>query len=203
MSLTKIPNYLKERFLGQETSNLCGPGCLETLLLHLGIKVSQKKIMDICHESYEKLIPKKERAEEYNIEKYGMDFYHFENLAKHFELKIFTSEKGNLKSVLTLIDEDIWPIIHRPLIKNKSYSWGHYVLAYGHYKKEKMIQIFDPAYENWNRPSGFTKHSGVHRIESYKEFRENWKFSDCKNRDITFLYREPKNFQVNFRGECF
>lgn len=188
---------------GMEKSEHCGASAGRIVLKKLkGIEFSERefsrKIMEIYNQN--KTSSKNDRY--YNVETEGVDTLHWVNLARHYNLGLFVTNHANVKSVSEILDSGGTIVLHRPWKRGGSYKNDdcHYVLPYGHFKKERCFLIFDPG--RWNLKGKKVRvHNGIHSIESYKEFNKNWKFTDFpKNKEMFVFYKKPRKFKISCRG---
>ena len=167
-------------FYDQEHPTTCGIALIRTVLENnFNIKRTENYLIELAEKLYlakSKRIPQKE----YKIKVYGTDVYHFKNLAECYGLKTFTKKNGEIKDLEHLIDNSVWPIIHRKFEEDHD---GHYLLVYNY---DNQVYLFDPILK------------GIFKQESYEEFDEKWLFKDEKW--FIFLYKGG-SIQIPFRGK--
>jgi hypothetical protein len=140
----------------------------ETSLIRLAERLYEQKHRNLKHNKYK-------------IKENGTDVYHLVNLAKYFRLSAFSKSQGSLRNIKFLIDQGIWPIIHRPFERDGD---GHYLLVID-YNKHYFI-LFDPA----------KKHRYL-ALETSKGFYKKWKYKN--ERWFIFFYKNK--FMIPFKGK--
>jgi len=165
----------------QQHPNTCGISVAQNILKNkFRIHVAEHSLIRLAEYLYKRK-NKSRISQYYRIKDYGTDVYHFKNLAKYFKLKTFSKSNGTIRNIKYLIDNGIWPIIHRSY---ETDGEGHYLIVIDYDKNS--ILLFDPSREN----------DGL-RIESHKEFYKKWLFN--KERWLIFFYRNGE-IKIPFLG---
>ena len=165
-------------FFEQEENFTCGIATLRTILYNnYDINENEKSLLDIV----------REHNKSRDFMKNGIGVSDLANLGKHFGLKVFSRKNGKIDDIKTLIDDNIWPIIHRPFWINGDYD-GHYLLTYFY---NHLIYLFDPA-----------RDVGGIKAEIYEEFDNKWKFpKDSRNPEKWFMFFYRNNLKIPFKGK--
>ncbi|MCR4327340.1 MAG: C39 family peptidase [Nanoarchaeota archaeon] len=188
---------------GMEKSDHCGSSAGRVVLKVLrGIEFSETKFSKKLMKLYNQNKTSSKNDKRYDVEKNGVDTLHWINFAKYYNLGLFSSNHSDRKTVSKILDLGGVVVLHRPWKRGGSYKNddGHYVVPYGHFKKEKCILVFDPG-RRYLKGKKIRVHNGIHLLESYKEFNKNWKFKDFpKNKEMFVFYKKPKKFQLECKG---
>ena len=165
-------------FFEQETLETCGASIARNILYNIyNIKEGEKNLVDII----------KYYNPSRDIKRKGIGVNDIANLGRLFGLKTFSRKHGNINEIKTLIDDDMWPIIHRPLGFNEDYD-GHYVLSYFY---NHSIYVFDP----------YSEGGGI-KTETYEEFNNKWNYpKDSKNPETWFMFFYKNNIKIPFKGK--
>ncbi len=187
---------------GMEKVNHCGASAGRIVLKKLkGIEFSEQKFSKKLMKLYNQNKTSAKFDEYYDVEKNGVDTLHWVNFAKYYNLGLFTTNHSDINTVTKILDLGGTVVLHRPWKRGGSYGNddGHYVVPYGHFKKEKIILLFDPGRRYVGERVRF--HNGIHLLESYKDFNKNWKFKDYpKNKEMLVFYKKPKRFKIPCKG---
>ena len=187
---------------GMEKENHCGNSAGRIVLSRLrGIEISEKDFSKKIMKLYNQNKTSKKYDKRYDVEKNGIDTIHWINFARHYNLGLFSSNHASRESVAKVLDAGGVVVLHRPWKRGGSFKNddGHYVIPYGHFKKEKCFLVFDPGRRFLKRKVRI--HNGIHLIESYSDFNKNWKFKDFpKNKEMFVFYKKPKSFKIPCKG---
>ena len=185
-----------------ERADNCGNSAGRIILKKFkGIELSEgafsKKLMKLYHQN--KSSSKKD--EYYDVDKNGIDTRHWINFAKYYNLGLFSTNHSDTKTVANILDSGGIVVLHRPWKRRGSYKNedGHYVVPYGHFKKEKFFLVFDPGRRFVNQKVKY--HNGIHLLESYSDFNKNWKFKDFpRNKEMLIFYKKSRKFKIPCKG---
>jgi len=184
---------MRRRFFSQEHPSTCGIAVIRTVLCNnFGIKTKEDHLISLAEESrderfYEDGLNKKETnlLNNYKIKEKGTDILDILSIAENYGLKAFSKSYGSIDNLKYLMDNGIWPIIHRPWGEEKD---GHYVLPYFY---NHSMYLFDPYPSQWE---------GGRKKENYNLFDEKW--VDKKGfKWFIFLYKDNKDFKIPFKGK--
>lgn len=196
-----VPKYFYGK--GMEKINHCGNSAGRIVLRRLrGIEISEKKFSKKLMKLYEKNKTNSKYDRYYDVEENGIDTFHWKNFARHYGLGLFITNYSNITAVSKILDFGGVVVLHRPWQRGGSYENddGHYVVPYGHFKKEKFFLIFDPG-RRYLKSKRVKIHNGIHLLESYLDFNKNWKFKDYpKQKEMLVFYKKPKKFKIPCRG---
>jgi hypothetical protein len=168
-------------FYDQGHPHACGIALIRTVLENkFGIKRTEDSLIKRAQNLYKEKCNGIPNQKEYQIKKYGTDVYHFKNLAEYYGLKAFSKGNGEIDNLKYLIDNGIWPIVHREFEEDHD---GHYVLVYNY---NSLICLFDPILD------------GVFKDETYHEFDDKWLF---KNQKWLIFFYEQGKIKIPFKGK--
>ncbi len=166
----------------QKHSSTCGIAVIRNILKNkFNINRTQDYLVKLAERLYKQKHDNKPINTRYKIKENGTDVYHFINLAKYFKLKVFSKSFGNIRHLKFLINQGIWPILHRP---SELDGDGHYIIVLGY--SGSYIYLFDPS-----------KLNGGLKKESYKTFINKWTF--LNERWFIFYYKDKLN--LPFKGK--
>ncbi|PJC45202.1 hypothetical protein CO037_02720 [Candidatus Pacearchaeota archaeon CG_4_9_14_0_2_um_filter_30_8] len=187
---------------GMEREDHCGNSAGRIVLKKLkGLNFSEKQFSRKLMKLYNQNKTSSRLDKYYDVEENGIDTLHWINLARHYNLGLFSSNHSDRETVSKILDSGGVVVLHRPWKTGGSYKNddGHYVVPYGHFKKEKFFLIFDPGRRYVGERVRI--HNGIHLLESYKDFNKNWKFKDFpKNKEMLVFYKKPRKFKIPCKG---
>ena len=168
-------------FYSQKYRSSCGIALIRAVFENkFNVKREEDTLIKRAQKLYEDKCNGNPHQETYTIRGHGTDVYHFKNLAEYYGLKAFSKKNGKIEDLEFLIDNSVWPIIHRKFEEDHD---GHYLLVYNY---DNQVYLFDPILK------------GIFKQESYEEFDEKWLFKDEKW--FIFLYKE-NSIKIPFRGK--
>ena len=173
-------------FYRSKKKDLCGTLAQKVILFNnFSINISENELIEI-----QQSFNGKPKPPEWEILVNGTHVYHIENVSKHFKLRIFTTPRGESSHLEYLLDNGIWPIIHRPFEEDGK---GHYIVVhdYGNH----YFHLYNPI-----------KNCDMLRKEHYHEFEKKWIYPDpkrnpkakMKERWFMFFY-EPGKLIIPFK----
>ncbi len=187
---------------GMEKINHCGNSAGRIVLKKLkGIEFSEKSFSNKLMKLYNQNKKSSRLDNYYNVETNGIDTLHWINFARYYNLGLFSSNHSDLATVSKILDAGGTVVLHRPWKRGGSYKNddGHYVVPYGHFRKEKFFLVFDPGRRFLKK--NVRIHNGIHLLESYSDFNKNWKFKDFpKCKEMLVFYKKPKEFKIPCKG---
>ncbi|MBU2612161.1 MAG: C39 family peptidase [Nanoarchaeota archaeon] len=187
---------------GMEKEDHCGNSAGRIVLKKLrGIEFSEEKFSRKLMKLYNQNKTSSKYDKHYNVEENGIDTLHWINFARYYNLGLFISNHSDIKTISKILDAGGTVVLHRSWKRGGSYKNddGHYVVPYGHFKKEKFFLIFDPGRRYVN--GRVRIHNGIHLLESYRDFNRNWKFKDfLRNKEMLVFYKKPRKFKIPCKG---
>jgi hypothetical protein len=176
----------------QEHPCTCGIAVLRTVLHNnFNVKEKEDNLINLIEEIQEEKLKEDgldknelKLINKHKIKEKGTDIPHIKLLAEAYGLNVFSKSHASVENIKYLLDNSIWPIIHRP---SEIGEVGHYVLPYFY---NHTMYLFDPYPKEWG---------GGRKKENYNLFDEKW-IDKQGNKWFIFLYNKD-NIKIPFKGK--